>query len=67
MEWSDKDMEKLLTDSPWAGKATMTHERRGRESRPGAGLEADRQRAERDADQDGCGAPAARGWLAGVA
>ena len=29
MEWSDKDMEKLLTDSPWAGKATLTHEREG--------------------------------------
>jgi hypothetical protein len=29
MEWSDKDMEKLLTDSPWAGKASLTHEREG--------------------------------------
>ncbi len=29
MEWSDKDMEKLLTDSPWAGKGSMTHERGG--------------------------------------
>src|SRR5262245_32179449 len=28
-EWSDKDMEKLLTESPWAGKATLTHEREG--------------------------------------
>ena len=28
-EWSDKDVEKLLTDSPWAGKATLTHEREG--------------------------------------
>ena len=28
-EWSDKDMEKLLTDSPWAGKASLTHEREG--------------------------------------
>ena len=29
MEWSDKDIEKLLTDSPWAGKASLTHEREG--------------------------------------
>lgn len=29
MEWSDKDVEKLLTESPWAGKATLTHEREG--------------------------------------
>lgn len=29
MEWADKDIEKLLTDSPWAGKGTMTHERAG--------------------------------------
>src|SRR5262245_22517035 len=28
-EWSDKDVEKLLTESPWAGKATITHEREG--------------------------------------
>src|SRR5688500_11274415 len=24
-EWSDKDIEKLLNDSPWAGKASLTH------------------------------------------
>jgi len=29
MEWSDKDIEKLLTDSPWAGKGSLTHERAG--------------------------------------
>lgn len=29
MEWSDKDMDKLLTDSPWAGKGSLTHERAG--------------------------------------
>jgi hypothetical protein len=29
MEWSPKDVDKVLTDSPWAGKATMTHERIG--------------------------------------
>lgn len=29
MQWSDKDIDKLLTDSPWAGKATLTHEREG--------------------------------------
>ncbi len=29
MEWSDKDVQKLLTDSPWAGKASLTHEREG--------------------------------------
>ena len=28
-EWSDKDVEKLLNESPWAGKATLTHEREG--------------------------------------
>lgn len=28
-DWSDKDVEKLLTESPWAGKATLTHEREG--------------------------------------
>ena len=29
MQWSDKDIDKLLTDSPWAGRATLTHEREG--------------------------------------
>ena len=29
MEWSDKEIDKLMTDSPWAGKGTMTHERIG--------------------------------------
>ena len=29
LQWSDKDIDKLLTDSPWAGKATLTHEREG--------------------------------------
>ena len=28
-QWTDKDIEKLTTDSPWAGKASMTHEREG--------------------------------------
>jgi hypothetical protein len=28
-EWSDKEVEKLLTDSPWAGKASLTHAREG--------------------------------------
>ena len=28
-QWSDKDVEKLLSDSPWAGKASLTHEREG--------------------------------------
>jgi hypothetical protein len=28
-QWSDKDVEKLTTDSPWAGKASLTHEREG--------------------------------------
>jgi len=28
-QWSDKDVEKLLTDSPWAGKASITHNREG--------------------------------------
>jgi hypothetical protein len=27
--WSEKDVEKLLTDSPWAGKAALTHARDG--------------------------------------
>lgn len=29
MEWTPRDVDKVLTDSPWAGKATMTHERIG--------------------------------------
>ena len=29
MEWSDKEIEKLTTDSPWAGKGSLTHERIG--------------------------------------
>lgn len=29
MEWAPRDVDKVLTDSPWAGKATMTHERIG--------------------------------------
>ncbi len=29
LEWSDKDVEKVLTDSPWAGKAALTHARQG--------------------------------------
>jgi hypothetical protein len=28
-QWSDKELEKVLTDSPWAGKATITHARKG--------------------------------------
>jgi hypothetical protein len=28
-EWSDKDVEKVMTESPWAGKATLTHARAG--------------------------------------
>jgi len=28
-EWSDKDVDKVLTDSPWAGKASLTHARVG--------------------------------------
>ena len=24
MQWSDKDVDKVLTDSPWAGKASIT-------------------------------------------
>ena len=29
MEWAPREVDKVLTDSPWAGKATMTHERIG--------------------------------------
>lgn len=29
MEWSEKELEKVLTDSPWGGKATLTHEKEG--------------------------------------
>lgn len=28
-QWTDKDVEKVTTESPWAGKASMTHEREG--------------------------------------
>ena len=28
-QWSDKEVEKLLSDSPWAGKAAITHNREG--------------------------------------
>jgi len=28
-EWSAKDAEKIMTDSPWAGRATLTHAREG--------------------------------------
>lgn len=33
-EWSDKDVEKVMTDSPWAGKARLTHARAGAEQGP---------------------------------
>ena len=29
MQWSDKDVDKVLTESPWAGKASLTHEKAG--------------------------------------
>lgn len=28
-EWSDKDLEKVTEDSPWAGKGSLTHARQG--------------------------------------
>jgi len=28
-QWSEKDVEKILTESPWAGKASITHEKAG--------------------------------------
>src|SRR5688500_13617773 len=28
-QWTDKELEKVLTDSPWAGKASLTHAREG--------------------------------------
>jgi hypothetical protein len=28
-EWSDKDLEKVMEDSPWAGKGSLTHAREG--------------------------------------
>ena len=28
-QWTDKDVQKVTTDSPWAGKASLTHEREG--------------------------------------
>jgi hypothetical protein len=33
-QWSDKDVEKILTDSPWAGKASITHEKAGADLGP---------------------------------
>ena len=33
-QWSAKDVEKILTDSPWAGKASLTHERIGADLGP---------------------------------
>ena len=33
-EWSDKDIEKLMNDSPWAGKASLTHAAGGGERGP---------------------------------
>jgi hypothetical protein len=29
LEWSDKELDKVLTDSPWAGKGNLTHARQG--------------------------------------
>jgi len=28
-EWTDKDVDKVMTDSPWAGKGSLTHAREG--------------------------------------
>ena len=28
-QWTDKEIDKVLTDSPWAGKASLTHAREG--------------------------------------
>jgi hypothetical protein len=28
-QWTDKELEKVLTDSPWAGNASLTHARQG--------------------------------------
>jgi hypothetical protein len=33
-QWSEKDAEKILTDSPWAGKASITHEKAGADLGP---------------------------------
>jgi len=33
-QWSEKDVEKVLTDSPWAGKASITHEKAGADLGP---------------------------------
>ena len=33
-QWSDKDVEKILTESPWAGKASITHEKAGADLGP---------------------------------
>lgn len=32
--WSDRELKKLLEDSPWAGKGSLTHARPGGEARP---------------------------------
>ena len=34
MQWSAKDVEKILTESPWAGKASLTHEKAGADLGP---------------------------------
>jgi hypothetical protein len=34
MQWSAKDVEKVLTESPWAGKASLTHEKAGADLGP---------------------------------
>ena len=33
-QWSAKDVEKVLTESPWAGKASLTHEKPGADLGP---------------------------------
>jgi hypothetical protein len=33
-QWSEKDVEKILTESPWAGKASITHEKAGADLGP---------------------------------
>ena len=34
MQWSEKDVEKILAESPWAGKASITHEKAGADLGP---------------------------------
>jgi hypothetical protein len=34
MQWSAKDVEKIVTDSPWAGRASLTHEKAGADLGP---------------------------------